>query len=234
MKKKIGLVSIFVILLSLIVTGSFAYFSSRDNANNIFEFGKVKVIQLEQEHDDNGELTDFTQGQLLYPVINSDDPRNDENYIEKLVSVKNMGMDAYVRTYIAVPVSLKDVLHLDIDTSGKWIQDSHVYETVMIKGIEHYVTSYTYGEVLDKNSETNYLLNGVYLDSSVDYQFNEDKNMKQFCTLDAQGHYRFYDYDVNQGMNVYVVTQACQVEGLSHNPVDAADEALGTNVPDFN
>ena len=41
-------------------------------------------------------------------------------------------------------------------------------------------------------------------------------------------------YDVNKGINVYVVTQGCQVEGLSQNPVDAADEALGTKVPDFN
>lgn len=235
MKKKIVLICLLLIGCSLAIGSTLAYFASHDNANNVFEYGSIKVEQMEQEHDENGDLVDFTQNQVIYPIVNVDDPQNDPNYIEKLVSIKNKGAnDAYVRCFIAVPSALKDVLHLDTDTSGKWLKDHHVWDEVTINGITHYVTSYTYNFALNKSEVSDYVLNGVYLDAKVDYQLNEANNQKQLCTLNNDGTYTFYDYDVKSGINVYVVTQACQVQGLGTNPQNAVDSAFGTETPNFN
>lgn len=231
MKKKLVIVSLICILCTLIVGSTLAYFQSSDEVENVFSYGSIKVTQFEQEHDEEGNLVDFTQGQYLYPIINVNDPSSDQYYIEKLVSLKNTGSnEAYVRSFIAVPNVLKDVVKLDIDNSKDWLKDSKS-DVVVIEGIEYFVTSYTYHKSIVKNETTSYVLNGVYLDSSVDLQMNG--NEKQFCVDNGNG-YTFFDYDVNNPIHVYVVSQACQVNGLGNDPQNALNQAFGQVTPNFN
>lgn len=81
--------------------------------------GNVRIEQIEQERDENGDLTSFTQGQPAYPAVGEIDwddegvnvngaeyrvfDENLRNVIDKIVTVKNTGKSpAYVRTIIAI------------------------------------------------------------------------------------------------------------------------------------
>jgi len=125
--KKTLLMSLCIMLCaSLAIGGTMAYLSDTDSDVNVMTLGSVKIEQIEQERDENGELVEFTQAKPLYPAVypgsNTSDSipwadadkwavANDEawkvvteneNVVDKFVTVKNTGKsDAYVRTLIA-------------------------------------------------------------------------------------------------------------------------------------
>lgn len=116
MKKKI--ISIAAIVLSLIfaVVGTIAYFTDRDDAENTFTIGNIKVqlVEQEREYDEQGQVTglkDFTNDKLLMPIVGSAQGEKDaygmpiaKNYVDKIISVKNTGKNAeYVRVTIGEP-----------------------------------------------------------------------------------------------------------------------------------
>lgn len=240
MKKKITVVALIVVILAIVViSGSLAWFQEEDKVSNTFIIGDIKIEQHEQEHDENNQLQDFTQNQLLYPIINPNDPQNDKYYIEKLVSVENIGTnDAYVRTFIAYPAVLEDILILDINTT-EWIKDNQAWTNLIINNIEYKIISYTYNSSIQKDETTSYLLKGVYLDASVDAKYNpnvkdgEGNPTKQFCTLNTDGTFTFYYYDISKPIDILVSSQACQVKGLGTNPQEAINTAFGMTPPDF-
>lgn len=233
MKKKITVISILVILLTLLVSASLAYFRSQDEVKNTFTIGDIKILQHEKEYDASGKLQDFTQGQYLYPVVNVNNPSEDKYYVDKLVSVENVGSnDAYVRTFIAVPKALKEVVCLDVNEDN-WIKDDVVWPTISLNNIEYYVVSYTYKNILESKDTTEYVLEGIYMDSRVDLQMNNNVNAKQFC-IEENGGYRFFDFDVNQAIEVHVISAACQTRGLGSDPQVALNSAFGNSLPSFN
>ena len=121
MKKKLTLVIALaaVVLTIAIAGGTLAWFTADDAAKNTFTVGRIEITQYEQEHDANGDLQSFTQDQDLLPIVNVSSPADDGNYVEKIVTVENTGRNnAYVRTFIAYPKALKDVLHLDTVGAG--------------------------------------------------------------------------------------------------------------------
>ena len=234
MKKKLFLVSVIIIVLTLFVGGTLAFFQARDEVKNTFTYGSIKIQQFEQEYNENNELVDFTQDQYLYPIVNVNSPSSDKHYVDKLVSVKNIGSnDAYVRTFIAMPKALVDIVCLDVDTSGKWVKDTNVYSDTVIDGITYAVVSYTYTQSIAKNEVTDFVLKGVYMESFVDLQTNPNTNTKQFC-VEENGEYRFFSFDVNQTIDIYVASQACQVDGLGSDAIEALDTAFGKSSVDFN
>lgn len=220
-----------LILLSITtITQTLAWFKTKDEVNNTFTIGSVEVLLHEQEYDDNHQLQNFTQNQYLYPIINPSNPQEDIYYVDKLVSVENIGKnDAYIRTFFAIPYELYSILTLDLNLVG-WNEDSIQWSNTMMDGIEYKVISYTYEKALHVNETTDYLLCGMFLNSDVDIKENED-SIKQFCTLNSDGTYTFYNYDINQPIHVYVATQACQTRGLSSNPIEALNEAFGKIAP---
>ena len=233
MKKKLVLISVIIILLTLFVSGTLAFFQSKDEVKNTFTYGSIKIQQFEQEYNDNNELVDFTQNQYLYPIIDVNNPSGDVHYVDKLVSVKNIGNnDAFIRTFIAIPKALVEVVCLDTDTSGKWVKDTNVYEDTVIDGVTYTVVSYTYTLSIAKNEVTDFVLKGVYMKAVVDLQLNPATNTKQFC-IEENGEYRFFSFDVNRTIDVYVASQACQVAGLSDDAIEALDTAFGKSSVDF-
>jgi len=233
MKKKITVISIVIIVLTLIVSGTLAYFKAEDKVKNVFTVGSIKIVQSEQEHDDQGNLVPFTQGQYMYPIVNVNNPSMDKHYVEKLVSVKNTGKnEAYVRSFIAIPSALKEIICLDVSTDGSWVKDAYNYSSVSIEGKEYSVVSYTYLNTLASNQESTYVLKGIYLDAKTDLQTN-DEGEKQFCILGEDEKYRFYEFDVEDPIHVFVVSQACQVDGLNENPQVALQTVFGNETPAF-
>ena len=113
-KKKVLVVALAISLIALAVGGTLAWFTDNESVTNTFVIGEIDIVQHEEEYnDETGALQTFTQQQVLLPVVNTTNVAEDANYVEKLVSVENIGAnDAYVRTFIAVPATLKDIVHL--------------------------------------------------------------------------------------------------------------------------
>ena len=116
MKKKIVAICLVACLAVIAIAGAtLAYFTDTDDAVNTFTTGGVKIDLIEQERGENG-LQEFTQDQVLMPIVGSAQGEKDElgqpvaaNYVDKMVTVKNTGKsDAYVRAYFAIPSALDD------------------------------------------------------------------------------------------------------------------------------
>ena len=117
MKKKLTAVALVVCMLAIMLVGaSLAYFTDTDEATNTFTAGGVKIDLIEQERDGQGGLQQFTQNQVLMPIVGSAQGEKDElgqpvaeNYIDKIVTIQNTGKSgAYVRAYFAIPSALDD------------------------------------------------------------------------------------------------------------------------------
>ena len=210
MKKKILVLCLVVALaVTAVVGGTLAYFTDKDAATNTFTAGGVDIALIEQERDGHGGLQNFTQDQVLMPIVGSAQGEKDgqgqpvaENYIDKMVTIKNTGKsDAYVRAYFAIPSALDDgyetfnaganVLHFNfgnvktdnglVSTYGnQWIWNSvnpngwNYFETT-IDGVAYNVYFADYYQVLPAGATTEQFVSGVYLDKNVD--------------MDAQGNY---------------------------------------------
>ena len=118
MKKKITAIALIVAILAVgVIGGSLAYFTDKDNATNTFTAGGVKIDLIEQQVNKEGTaLEAFKQDQVLMPIVGSAQGEKAaqgqpvaENYIDKIVTIKNTGKSAaYVRAYFAIPSDLDD------------------------------------------------------------------------------------------------------------------------------
>lgn len=89
MKKKVFAVSVLVLCLAIIATGTAAYFSARDTAHNVITTGNVDIALVEKQEKD-GQLTDYPRGPISGALPGS--------VVSKIVSVKNTGTgDAWIR-----------------------------------------------------------------------------------------------------------------------------------------
>lgn len=197
MKKKIIAICLCVALVAVgIVGATLAYFTDTDNATNTFTVGKVKIDLIEQQraYDEKGEVTglvDFVDGKALKPIVGSAQGVKDKygmstakNYVDKIVTVKNLEEDAYVRVYIAVPAALvsegsasQDVVHWNwgnkTSPKGDYAQAGQasgqqnapdyaanmgelvtLAGTTKIDGIDYKVYYQTYKKVLTKDEVT--------------------------------------------------------------------------------
>ncbi len=113
-KKILLTVGAYILTAALAIGGTVAYLQDEKSDVNVMTLGNVKIEQIEQEYDENGNLVDFTQDKPLYPYVGELGWKNlgdngayrqftMNNVIDKYVSVKNTGKsDAYVRTLIAL------------------------------------------------------------------------------------------------------------------------------------
>lgn len=124
MKKKTILVAAIAVMLvaALVVGGTLAYFTDKDNATNTFTVGNVKINLIEQQRkldaagNKTTELEAFQQNQHLYPIVGSAQGEKDalgmpiaKNYVDKMVTIQNTGSEkAYIRAYFAIPSALDD------------------------------------------------------------------------------------------------------------------------------
>jgi len=251
-KKKILVLSLIVAMLAIaVVGGSLAWFTAEDEATNTFTIGSVEIIQNEKQRviDANGNKTndyeDFEDDKVLLPIGDPSDLGNDPNFVDKFVSVTSTGNnEAYVRTHIAMPTALKDVLVLDyLDTyiaaditEGKWTLTATT-ENVTVDGIVYTVYSYTYGSALGKDETTPNLLEGVYIKAETDMNiYRKDATDPEKIT---EAYFVWNGQEITAlnvatlQIDVLVATQAVQAQGFD-GAMDALDNAFGANsIPTF-
>ena len=208
MKKKITVLCLVAVLAITAIAGaSLAYFTSETEVENTFTAGGVKIELIEQQVNDEGTaLEPFEQGQALMPIVGSaQGDKNSfgqpvaENYIDKMVTIKNTGRsDAYVRAYFAIPSALDNgfeenfnaslnILHFNFGNedgvsthNNQWLWGSEAkpehsgwnYFETTIDGIAYNVYYADYYRVLKAGETTEQFVSGVYLDKNVD--MNED------------------------------------------------------------
>ena len=104
MKKKTILVAAIAVMLvaALVVGGTLAYFTDKDNATNTFTVGNVSIDLNEQQKGKNG-LVPFEQNKQLVPGKS-----NDGNAVSKIVTVTNTSKDndAWVWVELKIPAYL--------------------------------------------------------------------------------------------------------------------------------
>ncbi len=114
LKKVLLMCTAYALVAALAIGGTIAYLTSDDSDVNVMTMGNVKIEQIEQQYDENGNLVDFVQDKPLYPYVGTLGWKNTteadgayrsftmNNVVDKYVSVKNTGKsDAYVRTVFA-------------------------------------------------------------------------------------------------------------------------------------
>ena len=242
MKKKIVALCLCVALAVVAIGGAtLAYFTDTDEATNTFTAGGVMIGLIEQERDGQGGLQEFTQDQVLMPIVGSAQGEKDDlgqpvaaNYVDKIVTIQNTGKsDAYVRAYFAIPSALDDgyetfnaganILHFNfgnengVSTEGvqwNWKHNGkwNYFETT-IGGVAYNVYYADYYQTLAAGDTSEQFVSGVYLDSHVD--------------MDAQGDYidtRFPNADLsilNGTVSCPVMAVAVQADGF-----DTVDDAI--------
>ena len=174
-----------------------------------------------------------------------------KNYVDKVVTIKNETSEpAYIRAYFAIPSALDDgyetfnaglnILHFNFgkyktedgvmhDTEDKEWNWKHAdgddekwnyYETT-IDGIKYNVYYADYYQPLAGNATTERLINGVYLDKSVN--FSKDGSLIAFgktCTLDEGWNWN--------AVKCPVFAVAVQTAGFG-SVDEAVTEAFGAN-----
>lgn len=221
MKKKVLTVAVIVALVALVVSSSLAYFTADDAANNVFTVGSVKIEIYENDRATDDVAIDFGP---LTPVVNAADPANDPSYYNKVIDVKNTGInDAYIRTHIAVPAALVDYLVLDYGTLTGWTEQTS--STATVDGVDYVVYTFDHDAAVSAGDFTAELLQGVYLASNVDLEENANGDL-QFILRDANGNKidesGFVAHTLNAdgsytsaNVNVLVASQAIQADGFS-------------------
>ena len=241
MKKKITALCLCVALLAVAVVGaSLAYFTDNDQADNTFTAGSVKIQLIEEQSNaDHTGFVPYDGEKVLMPIVGSAQgekyPNGQpaaENYIDKVVTIKNNGKSAaWIRAYYAVPSDLDDGFgetfnagNVDGRTTyenewkwknnGKW----QYFETVM-DGVSYNVYFADYYQPLEAKDTTVQLICGVYLDKNVD--------MKDGKYIDPR--HPDADLSILEGTVHYpVFAVAVQADGFD-NAADAITAAFGAN-----
>lgn len=256
MKKKILALSVCVVMLAVaIVGGTLAYFTDTDAEVNTFTVGGVKIDLIEQQSSEDGKslVPYVNENKVLMPIVGSaQGEKKDngqpvaENYIDKVVTIKNTGKsDAWVRAYFAIPSDLDDgyetfnaganILHFNfgnkdgVSTYGvQWIWKNDGknwnYFNTTIDGVAYNVYYADYSTKLAKDATTEQFVSGVYLDNHVD--------MKDGKYIDTR--YPNADLSILEGtVKCPVFAVAVQAEGF--DSVDAAvTAAFGANFDPWN
>ena len=221
-KKLFALVLSVALISTAITAGTIAYLQDEDSDVNVMTLGNVKIEQIEQERNENGELVDFTQAKPAYPAVGEvawdeenllvngvgykvfDDGL--KNVVDKVVTVKNTGKsDAYVRTIVAIEApdyDPQDLIHFNYNDTGVKISSPIPME---INGTKYVTFVFTYEEALGPKEVSAPSLMQLFLDSKADNEFCEK---------------------FGETWEVLVASQAVQVEGFE-NAQTALDTAFG-------
>ena len=221
MKKKILVVSLAVALLAIAVGGTLAWFMDSDEATNVFTIGSVEIVQHEE----------FTQDSQLLPIVpnSTTTPADDENFVEKVVTVENTGKNAaYVQTFVAIPKALDDagVLHVynSEGTAYGWTKDTTLVGTVTEDALDptngdanltYNIYRYVYNSQLAAGATTDATISGVYVDEEADLDVVRDAQGNVTAAYFVMGANTITGFNASGKLNVYVATQAIQADGFA-------------------
>lgn len=146
-KKVLLTVGSFVLTAALAIGGTVAYLQYEDSDVNVMTLGNVKIEQIEQQKNENGELEAFEQAKDFYPGTE----------ISKIVTVKNTGKsDVYFRTLFAfedVPESETFGVDFPLSEYGYVWSWGAPEATIVLDGATYQVYEAVYTKVL-KAGET--------------------------------------------------------------------------------
>ncbi len=253
--KVVALSLAFALLIISAVTATLAYFQDDEFDKNTMTVGNVLIDQIENERDADGEIDDFTENKGMFPVTynpssgyNSEIEfngktysafANENNFIDKIVSVKNTGtLPAYVRTVFAF--EMKKV-------NGEWV-DPVGTDVMLVENGSNKATLDELGNISDAdeisagvgiefpkfNDEyVTFELNGVKYIVGVYYYANRsilaageqsEPSLLQFYLKSHVGN-EWYEA-VGSTYDILAVSQAVQVDGFD-NALEALNTAFG-------
>ena len=255
MKKKILTLCLVVALAATaIVGGTLAYFTDTDKEVNTFTVGGVKIDLIEQQRGENGGLVDFKDGAVLMPIVGSAQGEKDayglptaENYVDKIVTVKNLSSNAWVRVYYAIPTVLdnvgdasQNIVH--VNEGNKFVAAGNKADGNAVNpdfaanmGKETYAGAYNgtdgvsynlyyrdYNKILTKDEVTgSAFMVGLYLDKNVDMD-------KDGYTINGTR----INFDFSNGVNIPVAAVGVQAAGFN-TAAAAVEAAFGANFNPF-
>lgn len=249
MKKKIlSLCLVLALAAVAVIGGTLAYFTDTDEATNTFTTANVKIDLIEKQRNEAGTaLEDFENEKVLMPIVGSAQGEKDkfgmptaENYVDKIVTIRNLAVDAWVRLYYAVPKALdnttddsKDIIHMNLGNrymaDGTWTAENNTNadwtanmgdETFLtettIDGIDYNVYYMDYNKILSEDEETgSAFMVGLYMDKNVDHDGTN-------YTLSGTA----IDFDFSKGVNIPVFAVGVQAAGFD-TCADAVEAAFG-------
>lgn len=242
---KILLMALSVVLVAtLAIGGTVAYFTDREAVVNTMTVGNVQIALIEQQRDGNGGLEQFEQDKALSPIVGSAQGDKDGyglpvagNYVDKIVTVRNTGKsEAYVRVIVAVPKELDDTAALHWNLGDRFDSTANgtynvtkrtdlptlAYDPsqpIDIDGVEYNVYTFTYEEALEPGETTDAAaFVGFYLDAKVNFD-GENYTMNGVAL----------EYDLSQGVKIPVMAQGVQTAGFANAGEAFAASGLPTN-----
>ena len=221
-KKVLLTIGSLMLTAAIAIGGTVAYLQHDDSDVNVMTLGNVKIEQIEQERDADGNLVDFKQAKPAYPAVGTiawDDDALEvngteykvfdnglKNVVDKIVTVNNTGKsDAYIRTIVAIEAPNGDpnnLIHINYNKTDIKLGTCFITE---IDGVDYYIMPMTYGEALASGTKSAPSLLQLFLDSATT---NED------CAK------------FGESWQVLVVSQAVQTKGFD-NAQTALDTAFG-------
>ena len=234
-KKILLMCAAYLLVAAIAIGGTVAYLTSQDSDVNVMTMGNVKIEQIEQQYDENGNLEDFKQDKPLYPYVGTLGWKNTEyaggayrqftmnNVVDKYVSVKNTGKsDAYVRTLIAfemgdftydeftqIGISVNLENGSEFSFEGAWNIANDFVD--VINGYTYNVMEFVHAAPVKPGETTVPSLLQVYL--------NKDVTNEDVARLDGNG---------NEKYDIIVISQAVQTAGFEN-----ANDAFQRNVTTF-
>ena len=222
MKKTLLKVVSYVLVAALAIGGTVAFLQDSDSDVNVMTLGNVKIEQIEQERDENGNLVEFSQAKPAYPAVGGIAWATDgvevngtkykvfdpalKNVVDKIVTVNNTGKsDAYVRTVVAIEApdfDEKDLIHINWNGTDTTISNAVKAE---IDGVKYVIFTFTYKEVVKAGAKSAPSLVQVFLDEETT---NED------CAK------------FGESWQILVMSQAVQTAGFA-DAKTALDTAFG-------
>lgn len=223
LKKALLMCTAYALVAALAIGGTVAYLTSKDSDVNVMTMGNVKIEQIEQQYDENGNLVDFEQDKPLYPYVGTLGWKNTENangayrqftmnnVVDKYVSVKNTGKsDAYVRTLIAlemgdftyeefnkIGISINSENGSEFKFPGAWnVVNDFVEE---IDGYKYNVMEFVHSAPVKPGETTVPSLLQVYL--------SKDATNEDVAKLDGNGNGKY---------DILVLSQATQTAGFEN------------------
>ena len=265
-KKLLSLAAVAAMSLT-VIGGSLAYFTDVAEVDNEFTSGKVDIelYEMERAYDTSGNLTglvDLVDDDKFFPVVANGGYdeyglSTDRNYVDKIITVKNLEEDAYVRVFTAIPTALEnlngnasyDVLHMTfgetfVEAGGKadgstansdfstWTSNVLEHEGVTIAGhgtTLYNIYSHTYERALTKDETTaSACVTGLYLDSNVDHD-GTNYIYKAGTDRSFTSHDNIIiDFDLTD-ITIPVYVQAVQAAGFDTADAAFDGEGFSTN-----
>lgn len=233
MKKKILAVALAAIMLVVAVTGAtLAYLQDTDYDKNVMTVGNVKIVQNEQQRNEDGTaLEDYVDGKLLPAVyvgtlaydgqVTLDNGNKQviwdatiNNEIDKIVTVTNNGTeDAYVRTIFAFEDKIVNGKYITEQIHTLWNYSASVYAG----GVEWVADGDTYPMITI--GDTTYTVCVFTYKAEVASLATSDASLVQLF-LDPTSDNSFYD-EIGDKYDILTLSQAVQVAGF-----DSAEQAL--------